>query len=109
MIKKCKDSEKWYDIIENGIIVGGFELLNLSNINRTIEFWNFTISEEFRGNGYGKKAINDVIELVKPLYDKLVLLVSKDNERALHIYNNAGFKITADNGYSHTMTKSLVA
>ena len=56
-----------------------------------VGIWNLCIKEEYRGQGYGKLMMLEILMRFghKPLY----LFVYKDNEVALNLYESVGFKI----------------
>ena len=53
----------------------------------------FMIDEKFQGLGYGKQALNILIDMLKKehKYDKIELEYCKENEAAKALYLNAGF------------------
>ncbi len=52
----------------------------------------FAILEPYQGKGYGQQALSDLIDTYK--INKL--WVRSDNERAIHIYEKAGFSRTKE-------------
>jgi GNAT superfamily N-acetyltransferase len=64
-------------------------------------FYNFVIEKGFRGEGYGKKFMNYVLEYIrsklKDSYKHIILYVDKDNEIAKGIYEKLGFINIGDN------------
>lgn len=91
MIQKIENSDN-YNIVENGEKVGRFSLWMIQD--NCASFWNFFVDEKYRKNGYGKKALQDVIAKLKADgVAKLWLYVDKANEIALNLYKSLGFEI----------------
>lgn len=58
-----------------------------------------SVLEKFRGKKIGKKLVEFAIDFFKKqACNRIVLLVTKENETAKKIYSKAGFKKTADLG-----------
>ncbi|KFM95032.1 GNAT family N-acetyltransferase [Bacillus clarus] len=54
----------------------------------------FAINKKFRGKGYGRKILDEVIKIAKCENKSTVkLYVSQTNEIAIHLYQRYGFKI----------------
>lgn len=53
--------------------------------------WNFEILESYQNKGYG----HQVLQYIKKQYinTSIVLDVSKENARAIHLYKSEGFKL----------------
>lgn len=65
--------------------------------------YDFSISEEFRGKGYGKKTLNLVEhEAKRQNFKKISLHVFGHNKRALNLYEKMGFE-----AYSIHMSKEI--
>lgn len=82
-------------IIENdaGDLVGLVELVEINYIHRRAEF-QIIIAPAWQGKGYALRATHLAIEYafsVLNLY-KLYLLVDKENSKAIHIYEQCGFR-----------------
>ena len=63
------------------------------------EYWifHFFIDQRFQGRGYGRKALDTFIQFVKdhhPACRAIQLTVHPDNQRAQHLYMQAGFRPT---------------
>lgn len=63
-------------------------------VSNAVELWAFGVRGESRGRGYGQQMLQEVIKYYKT--QTIVLFVDKHNERALHIYQKAGFKIVGE-------------
>lgn len=66
-----------------------------------------TIAKAFRGRGYGKQLIQQLVENVSGRYHCILLEVSKSNDRALGLYRKYGFEIKEDRGEKFLMQKEL--
>ena len=60
--------------------------------NKVYEIWSLGLLESFRGQGYGKKMVAELVRLYSR-YGTVCLYVRANNERAIHIYTQAGFRI----------------
>ncbi len=59
---------------------------------KRVYFSAFRILPEYRGNGYGKKFLNEVMSLLKcEGYSEFTIGVEETNEKAAHIYEILGF------------------
>lgn len=73
----------WYRLLDNG---------------GTAFIFDFFVSEEFRGQGYGKAALLAVEEqLTHADVEQIKLRVAFENKRALRLYERLGFNITGFN------------
>lgn len=70
-------------------IMKGSEKIGFAEVSGT-ELCRFNIYEPFQNKGYGQEALKQLIEK----YDINKLCVVSDNDRALHVYEKAGFVIT---------------
>lgn len=81
----------------NGIKVGIVELVNINHIHRRAEF-QIIIAPGHQGKGYATSAAKQAVEYsfsVLNLYT-LYLIVDRENERAIHIYQKLGFQIEGE-------------
>ena len=63
-------------------------------------FYNFVIEKGFRGDGYGKKLLDIIIQYVSvhfKNYKHIILYVDKDNAVAKAVYEKKGFVLIGDN------------
>ncbi|MDP5276729.1 GNAT family N-acetyltransferase [Chengkuizengella axinellae] len=56
----------------------------------------FMIDKKEQGKGYGKSALQKVIELIKTNFDNKEIWISihPKNSTAIHLYNSVGFNVT---------------
>jgi diamine N-acetyltransferase len=92
--KHIHDQTERRFIIENdNAKVGLVELVNINHIHRRAEF-QIIIAPAYQGKGYARKASQLAIDygfsVLNPY--KIYLLVDKNNEKAIHIYNTLGFQ-----------------
>lgn len=69
------------------------------------------ILECCRGQGYGGKLLDEALRLCKKRFERVVLYVRKDNERAVSLYLSRGFAVTAElkeNTYKNVPVPVLV-
>lgn len=66
--------------------------------NHNGEFTDLVIGDDYQGRGFGKQAINLIIDKFRTrgINEKVKLSVHKANEVARHIYEQAGFIITGE-------------
>ena len=83
----------------------GFAMYGPTELNgqKVHELCRFMIDIRFQGNGYGIKALNEIVKEMERTYgcDAIYLSVVPENEKAQHIYKKSGFVstgITVDNG-----------
>lgn len=69
---------------------------SLEEYDDRFELWALVIFDRYRGKGHSLKMIEEIIGLTKD--KKIVLYVQCNNERAVHVYQKAGFQIT-DKGH----------
>ena len=62
------------------------------------DIWHMMIDESMQGHGYGREALNQVIEYIrtKPFgnSDRIALTSNKTNSIARRLYENRGFSVT---------------
>lgn len=60
------------------------------------EYWIYRmmIDERYQGKGYGKKALEKLLEIIKQdnCHNKIFLGVKKENEHAVKLYKSFGFE-----------------
>ena len=68
----------------------------IRNYKPFLYIWRFMIADDFQGKGYGKKAMQKVIEYVKSNHNtkELIVYTLPQNKSALEFYKNLGFKPT---------------
>lgn len=99
-VAKGNDKKRCFDIVtlDNDIVIGTVGLENINFISRSAELGIFIGDEKYRNNGFGKEAINLILEYgfkylnLHSIYLSLLAI----NERAHKCYLKCGFK---DIGY----------
>ena len=88
------ETERRFVIEVDNKFAGVIELVEISNIHRNCEI-QIAILPEYQGNGYAKEAMIKGIEYAFDFLNmnKLYLYVDVNNEKAVHIYQDLGFKI----------------
>lgn len=68
-----------------------YELLNEEHTNFLI--WDFVVSHQYRGKGYGKKIMIQLLEMLKSKYNakRVELAYDPKNSVAKYLYLNLGF------------------
>jgi diamine N-acetyltransferase len=68
----------------------------IKNYKQFLYIWRFMIADDFQGKGYGKKAMQKVIEHVKSKQNvkELNIYSLPQNKSALKFFENLGFKQT---------------
>ena len=89
--------------INNRLCLVGY-LWHCKNMDDKSTFiYDFYISDAYRGNGFGKQAINEFeLQLQKDGIKQIKLRAAYHNKRAFKLYQNVGFLVT---GYN--MSKNL--
>ncbi len=104
MLVKNPNYTDIYFIYQEGQRIGTISLRDDGSL------WNFNIGRKFRGKGYGKRALQDILNLirVRNLFTEVKLYVIKNNTIALNLYESLGFKITKDYGETYEMIIKLI-
>lgn len=109
-----KDNTLCFQLMVCDVPIGFCSLLLLDEFDRTdrmspfsnevykdsLVFYNFVIEKGFRGDGYGKKLLDIIIQYVSvhlKNYKHIVLYVDNDNEIAKKIYEKKGFVLIGKN------------
>ncbi|MCW8357056.1 GNAT family N-acetyltransferase [Marinomonas pontica] len=88
----------------NSLKVIGYLWHSIKSSDVSTFIYDFYIADEYRGNGYGKKAISQLEKLlVSADINQIKLRVAYQNQQALALYQEIGFTIS---GYN--MSKKLV-
>lgn len=91
-----KDKAKRFFIIcEEKIPIGMMGLSNISTQNKNADLFIAIGDDEYRGKGYGKKAMNWLIDFAfrELSLNKINLGVFEENEAAVNLYTRLGFEI----------------
>ena len=113
-----KDNTICFELKSADITIGFCSLLLLDKFDRegfnspfndpiyedSIVFYNYLIEKCFRGQGYGKIFITEILKYINSYnklknnnYKYIILYVDKDNLSAKHIYQSNGFKFVCEN------------
>jgi ribosomal protein S18 acetylase RimI-like enzyme len=84
--------------ILNGNIIG-YLMIGRDNRGYTIE--HIFIDEKYRCRGFGTKLLRSCLDS----YKQIKLMVSIENQHAMHIYEKHGFRISHSNARYHVMVK----
>lgn len=100
------ENHYFYCLVEEGVerMMGYLWLqLMIKPTRKTVFICDFSIMEEYRGQGYGKQAMQALDEEVRRLgAGKISLHVFAHNERAIALYQKMGFEFT-----NHYMAKTV--
>jgi len=86
-----------YAIYASGMMVGFFTLAYEPDTTDQYWLFHFFIDQRYQGRGYGKTAMQRIIELVRrkqPRSQMLQLTVHPENLAAQRLYSVAGFQLT---------------
>lgn len=88
------DTERRFVIQINEKFIGIIELVEISSIHRNCEI-QIALLPEYQGKGYAKEAMKKGMEHAFKFLNmhKIYLYVDMENEKAIHIYEDLGFKI----------------
>lgn len=77
---------------ENKELIGLVELIEINYIHRSAEF-QIIIAPDHQGRGYAKEVVHRALEYSFSILNlhKIYLLVSVENEKAIHLYKQCGF------------------
>ena len=86
-----------FGICDNGRMVG-YVMVIYDYDEQTYNIWHMMIDGSQQGNGFGKAALELVLEYIKgkPFGDsgRVALTCNKDNPAALNLYKSFGFELT---------------
>ncbi|KAB8136231.1 GNAT family N-acetyltransferase [Gracilibacillus oryzae] len=101
-----------YIIYENNTIIGAFYLTYTPNSEDNYWIGGFQIDKEQQGKGYGKQSLQKIMELIKakhPDCKVISLTVEKENNKAIRLYEKAGFiNQNEENDYQEVVYKLKV-
>lgn len=84
-----------FKIVVENKIVGNFWLAKSANSSKTAFIYDFEILPEFQNQGLGTKALDLGCKFAQQQgFSKIELHVFGGNQRALHVYQKAGFSMT---------------
>ena len=75
-----------------------YGMISLTTPKNQVWIDRFMIDKNFQGKGYGKKAFQELIHIVKEAYhkDKIYLSVYENNKAAIHMYKSLGFRFNGE-------------
>lgn len=68
-------------------------------IQRPFSFRSFSVDQRYRGQGIGKRTLEILPAYIKqhyPRINEITLAVNTDNEKAINLYEQAGYRHTQD-------------
>ncbi len=68
----------------------------LTNDGRRLHLHHFAIDPKFQGGGFSKPLLREALKIAKEIGLQVKLEVHRDNDRAIHFYEKAGFKRLGD-------------
>ena len=92
----------YMDFYEKNLRLGSFLLIDYKNVpsmSGKFGLWNVEILSRFRGRGYGKKMIKEIIHFICSAFPEariLFLLVLIENNVAVSLYEKIGFRINEE-------------
>ena len=88
-------AERLFLIEEEGETIGFMNTISFLSVwahGKVLFLDDFFIREAFRGKGYGKKALNDLEELLQAEnYRRIQLMAEDTNPRAIHFYRKQAY------------------
>jgi diamine N-acetyltransferase len=90
--------EAWFRAIYADETPVGFVMVSEAPEKGEYFLWRFMIDARYQGKGYGRRALELVIQYVRTRPNAKELLTShvKGNERAGHVYRKVGFEYTGE-------------
>ncbi len=73
-------------------------MLDWREKDREVDIWRFMIAEEHQGKGYGRKAMEYALNMIRESnkFDCAIVDYVPENVVAKHLYENLGFKETGE-------------
>lgn len=83
-----------FAIYKDDLMVG-FMMLTLNKINRNYFLWQFMMDEKYQGKGYGRQALNLLVEQLKRdrTCESLITTYKIGNSQSKHLYESVGFEL----------------
>ncbi|HHT7802773.1 TPA: GNAT family N-acetyltransferase [Streptococcus suis] len=80
---------------EQGEVVGFVALLTEID-NKSVAIWRMMIGQQYQGQGYGRKALQEIETYVRTMavYDKIVADYVMENEEMKHLLETEGYVVT---------------
>jgi RimJ/RimL family protein N-acetyltransferase len=87
-----RQGDYWWIVEATHVPVGTISLYGFSADRRACEFGRFIIGREYRGSGYGRRALALAMSAARSLgVERISCEVLSSNEGALRLYNHLGF------------------
>lgn len=85
----------FFAILNDGRMIGNVELASINNQDKSCRVCRFLIDEKNRNNGYGREALNQLLDIAfgRLKLDKVLLTVFDFNKNAIACYKKAGFEM----------------
>lgn len=92
-----KPNDWVYVVYASGVPVGQVAVYNLDKATRTAEIGRFIAAPEYRGRGYLRRGIAELLHLAGLQFGitSFYLEVFADNETALGLYEKLGFRVAS--------------
>lgn len=111
-IKPWDEALDPYVLYEDNKIIGTFYISYTPNSDNNYWIGGFQIDKDFQGKGYGKCSLNKIIDFIRekhPTCKILSLTVEKENERAILLYERAGFvSQNIENSYQQPIYRLII-
>jgi diamine N-acetyltransferase len=91
------DTTRPFAIYADDVLVG-FVMLEYDEDEGECGIWRFMIGENHQGKGYGKEAMNVIMDYIKsnPAFKVVHLMLEPENEVAIKLYKSFGFEFTGE-------------
>lgn len=99
-----------YGIYSGNDLIGYVSII-LNKEDKTYDIWHFFITEIHQGKGYGSKALDTILDMIRkkiPEYISTVTLgVELENHLAIKLYKSRGFVDTGERDEDNEMVMKL--
>lgn len=106
----CYDKARPFAVWDDTDGVVGFVMLDMKRGPERAEIWRLMIDAGHQGKGYGRQALEQVLDLLRQEGEKKELQINyvKGNDGAAHLYRSMGFAETGEmEGHEVVMLQSL--
>ena len=97
-----------YAFYTDATMIGFAELAYEPGSEENYWLFHFFIDGHFQGQGYGKQALQTLIEFIKEQFVEcraIYITVHRENERAIRLYTAAGFQATGEERWGEPVYK----
>jgi ribosomal protein S18 acetylase RimI-like enzyme len=91
-----KTGEYFMNLKEGTEIVGS---LLVKKWKETYIIQDVFVKQEFRGKGYGKQLLKEIVTFLKPKKKEIYLYVDPDNNVAISLYKSVGFHLIKEKAW----------